>query len=113
MPIMGMDEIRSPAPSANGPTCPRVYGWLGLDRRGNWSISRRAHRQPGAGVSFIARNYGRDEIGRWFFQNGPQRCFVTLAYVPYVYRTLPLESGGCGLSAHTPARQPRHLAPPG
>src|SRR6185295_65757 len=29
------------------------------------------------------------------------RVFVRLAYVPYVYRTLPLESGGCGLSAHT------------
>ena len=40
-------------------------------------------------------------MGRWFFQNGPQRVFVALAYVPYVYRTLPLEGGGFGLSTHT------------
>jgi hypothetical protein len=96
---MGMDEIVLRA-IRKWPDVPAVYGWLGLDRRGNWSIKGERIVNP-ALASFIGRNYGRDEIGRWFFQNGPQRVFVTLAYVPYVYRTLPLESGGCGLSAHS------------
>jgi len=96
---MGMDEIVLSA-IRKWPDVPAVYGWLGLDRRGNWSIKGERIANP-ALASFIARNYGRDEVGRWFFQNGPQRVFVTLAYVPYVYRTLRLESGGCGLSAHT------------
>jgi hypothetical protein len=33
---------------------------------------------------FIARNYAADERGCWFFQNGPQRVYVTLAYAPLV-----------------------------
>ena len=33
---------------------------------------------------FIARNYAADEQGRWFFQNGPQRVYVRLAYTPFV-----------------------------
>ena len=36
---------------------------------------------------FIARNYSHDVHGRWFFQNGPQRVFVRLAYTPLVVRT--------------------------
>ena len=77
-----MDEIvvRS---LAKWPNVPAVYGWLDLDRRGNWlikgqRIGNRALRE------FIARNYAADESGRWFFQNGPQRVFVTLAYTPLV-----------------------------
>ena len=35
---------------------------------------------------FIQRNYLADDRGRWFFQNGPQRVYVTLAYTPLVYR---------------------------
>jgi hypothetical protein len=77
-----MDEIvvRS---LAKWPNVPAVYGWLDLDRRGNWRIKgerigNRALRE------FIARNYAADESGCWFFQNGPQRVFVTLAYTPLV-----------------------------
>jgi hypothetical protein len=77
-----MDEIvvRS---LAKWPNVPAVYGWLDLDRRGNWlikgeRIGNRALRE------FIARNYAADESGCWFFQNGPQRVFVTLAYTPLV-----------------------------
>jgi len=33
---------------------------------------------------FIARNYECDAQGRWFFQNGPQRVYVSLAYTPLV-----------------------------
>lgn len=94
-----MDEIVLRA-VRKWPDVPAVYGWLGLDRRGNWSIKGERIANP-ALAGFIARNYACDGIGRWFFQNGPQRVFVTLAYVPYVYRTLPLESGGLRLSTHT------------
>ena len=78
----GMDEIvvRS---MAKWPDVPDVYGWLALDRRGNWllqgeRIGNRALRE------FIARNYQPDARGCWYFQNGPQRVFVQLAYTPLV-----------------------------
>jgi len=68
---------------------PAVFGWLALDRRGCWLL-----REPGGGPmsrighagmrDFIGRNYGADDRGRWFFQNGPQRVFVDLAYTPFV-----------------------------
>src|SRR5438552_19015449 len=68
---------------AKWPNVPAVYGWLELDRRGNWKIKgERIANQ--ALRDFIGRNYGRDESGRWFFQNGPQRVYVTLAYTPLV-----------------------------
>jgi hypothetical protein len=102
-----MDEIVLRA-VRKWPDVPSVYGWLSLDRRGNWSIKGERVVNP-ALTGFISRNYACDGRGRWFFQNGPQRVFVALAYVPYVYRTCPLESGGLGLTAHTgvPAWAPR------
>jgi len=36
--------------------------------------------------AFIARNYAVDARGCWYFQNGPQRVYVTLAYTPFVLR---------------------------
>lgn len=77
-----MDEIvlRS---MAKWPNVPDVYGWLSLDRRGNWRIKNEKIKNP-ALREFICRNYQADERGRWFFQNGPQRVFVTLAYTPLV-----------------------------
>lgn len=74
---------------ARWPNVPDVYGWLALDRRGNWLL------QDGAGAGFgrignaalrefIGRNYAADERGCWYFQNGPQRVFVALAYTPFV-----------------------------
>ena len=77
-----MDEmvIRS---LAKWPNVPAVYGWLSLDRRGNWRI--KGERVTHAALrDFIGRNYAADEHGRWYFQNGPQRVFVTLAYTPFV-----------------------------
>lgn len=76
------------------PDIPDVYGWLQLDRRGNWRIrNAAAARQPAfepignaALREFIARNYSADSRGCWFFQNGPQRVFVGLAYAPFVFR---------------------------
>lgn len=75
---------------ARWPNVPAVYGWLALDRRGNWrikggTISNAALRE------FIGRNYEADAIGRWYFQNGPQRVYVSLAYAPLVVH---LEAGG-------------------
>jgi hypothetical protein len=68
---------------AKWPDVPAVYGWLGLDRRGNWLI--KGQRIANAALrEFIGRNYAADAAGRWFFQNGPQRVFVTLAYAPLV-----------------------------
>ncbi|HEX5091409.1 MAG TPA: DUF2946 family protein [Burkholderiales bacterium] len=73
---------------ARWPRVPAVYGWLSLDRRGNWLL-----REPAGGFGrignaflrdFIARNYAADERGCWYFQNGPQRVFVALAYAPFV-----------------------------
>jgi hypothetical protein len=80
-----MDEIVVRA-IAKWPNVPAVYGWLSLDRRGNWAIKGERLFNPQI-ADFIARNYDHDESGRWFFQNGPQRVFVRLAYTPLVYRT--------------------------
>lgn len=68
---------------AKWPNVPAVYGWLALDRRGNWLI--KGERIANVALrEFIARNYEADEHGQWFFQNGPQQVFVTLAYTPFV-----------------------------
>jgi len=95
---------------AKWPDVPDVFGWLALDRRGEWRL-----RNPASGAferignpalrGFIARNYARDGCGRWFFQNGPQRVFVRLAYTPLVAR---LEADGalvdqCGRAFGAPS----------
>jgi hypothetical protein len=71
---------------AKWPDVPAVYGWLRLDRRGRWLLDGNPIRNRTA-VEFINRNYGRDDDGCWFFQNGPQRVFVELEYTPMVYQT--------------------------
>lgn len=37
-------------------------------------------------IDFINRNYMSDEIGRYYFQNGPQRVYVELERSPWVFR---------------------------
>jgi hypothetical protein len=77
-----MDEIVARS-LAKWPNVPAVYGWLSLDRRGNWLI--KGERIGNLALrEFIARNYQADASGRWFFQNGPQRVYVRLAYTPLV-----------------------------
>ncbi|HTM60838.1 MAG TPA: DUF2946 family protein [Burkholderiales bacterium] len=77
-----MDAIVAQA-MAKWPNVPAVYGWLALDRRGNWRIKgERIANQ--ALRDFISRNYESDGEGRWYFQNGPQRVYVTLDYTPLV-----------------------------
>jgi hypothetical protein len=96
-----MDEIVLRA-MQKWPDVPRVYGWLRLDRRGTWLVKGRSGQFERIGnpsvVEFIGRNYAADERGRWFFQNGPQRVFVTLDYAPWVWRL-----AGDALVSHTGA----------
>ena len=92
-----MDEAVIKA-MAKWPNVPNVYGWLSLDRRGSWLIKGDRISNPGV-VAFIGRNYTSDERGRWFFQNGPQRVFVTLEYAPFVITTAG--AGAASLITHT------------
>ncbi len=97
-----MDEIVKAA-MAKWPNVPAVYGWLELTARGEWRIKG----EPIDNASirdFIARNYAHDDHGNWFFQNGPQRVFVSLEATPLIYR---LDESG-RLQAHTGTR-PREL----
>ena len=82
---------------AKWPNVPAVYGWLTLDRRGNWLIKGDRIANRGV-IEFIGRNYAADESGRWFFQNGPQRGFVTLEYTPFVVNT---KDDAAALATHT------------
>ena len=77
-----MDEIVARS-IAKWPEVPAVFGWLSLDRRGRWRIKGETIANP-ALRDFIARNYESDAQGRWYFQNGPQRVYVSLAYTPLV-----------------------------
>lgn len=83
------------AAMARWPDVPDAYGWLSLDARGRWRLHPEGDALaggPGVSISnpgilaFIARNYGHDEQGRWFFQNGPQRVFVRLDAAPLILR---------------------------
>jgi len=97
-----VDEVVHAA-LAKWPNVPAVFGWLALTARGEWRI-RGERIENRAIVEFIGRNYGADNLGRWFFQNGPQRVFVELEAAPWVYRLVPGEV----LVAHTGVR-PRTL----
>ena len=93
-----MDEIVEAA-LRKWPNVPDCHGWLALDARGDWYL--RDERAQAAGafprikgsrvehaklLGFIARNYGADAAGAWFFQNGPQRVYVELEAAPWVWR---------------------------
>jgi hypothetical protein len=70
---------------AKWPNVPACYDWLSLDRRGDWRLQGERVTHRGL-IDFINRQYGCDESGCWFLQNGPQRVFVELAYTPWVFR---------------------------
>jgi hypothetical protein len=113
-----MDDLVKAA-LAKWPNVPHCHGWLALDARGQWYM--RDERTQAAGpfprvkgsrighdklLGFIHRNYGRDDAGAWFFQNGPQRVYVQLEAAPYVWR-VRRHDGGFEVSAHTgPQTQP-------
>lgn len=67
------------------PNVPALFGWLGLDRRGRWLIQGEPISHPRI-IETINRNYAADEHGRWFFQNGPQRGYITLQSAPWALR---------------------------
>jgi len=90
-----MDDIVKAA-MAKWPNVPAVYGWLELTSRGEWKI-RGAPIDNESITGFIARNYTNDGCGNWFFQNGPQRVYVSLEATPIIYR---LDEFG-RLQAHT------------
>lgn len=108
------------------PNVPHCHGWLALDARGDWYL--RDDRTQAVGPfprvkgsrvdhaklrEFIERNYlcdslcdeAGDAAGSWFFQNGPQRVYVTLEAAPWVWRLhaddqgLPVVVSHTGLSA--------------
>ncbi|QCP48352.1 DUF2946 family protein [Trinickia violacea] len=101
-----MDEIVKQA-LAKWPNVPHCTGWLLLDRRGAWRMRDEAAQAAGASgtpirhpalIGFICRNYESDERGQWFFQNGPQRVYVELAYTPWIVRLARDVAGGGALT---------------
>lgn len=93
-----MDDIVKAA-LKKWPNVPACRGWLALDARGEWYMrdDRVQHAGPFPLVKgsiirhdklreFIHRNYGADDAGAWFFQNGPQRVYVELEAAPWVWR---------------------------
>lgn len=118
-----MDDIVLQA-MAKWPQVPHCYGWLGLDARGEWYMrddptqaagafasgaphSKGSRLQHEKLIAFIGRNYLCDDLGQWYFQNGPQRVFVELQATPWVWRV----ADNLSLSTHTglPARFQRCL----
>lgn len=96
---------------AKWPNVPHCYGWLALDARGDWRMrdeQAQTEKLPGdrianeALINFIHRNYACDERGCWYFQNGPQRVYVTLDITPFIARTDPAH----GFILHTGAPVP-------
>lgn len=80
---------------AKWPNVPACYGWLSLDRRGDWRLQGERVTHRGL-IDFMNRQYAADNSGCWFVQNGPQRVFVDLNYTPWVYRC-----DGSGILSHT------------
>lgn len=88
---------------ARWPDVPAVYGWLALDRRGNWLLQGEPITNPVV-TAYLGRNYEHDAEGRWFCQNGPQRVFVELAYTPFVYRVVSADGQPLAIESHTGKR---------
>jgi hypothetical protein len=80
---------------AKWPNVPACYDWLSLDRRGDWRLQGERVTHRGL-IEFINRQYGSDDSGCWFVQNGPQRVFVSLACTPWIFRR-----AGDGFISHT------------
>ena len=84
------------------PDVPHCSGWLALDRRGQWRMRdefAQANQLAGTVIQHkalnecISRNYACDFLGRYFFQNGAQRVFITLDATPWITRMIPSERG--------------------
>jgi len=109
------------ASMARWPDVPAVYGWLSLSEYGQWRLhpqgdALKMPESPGEEISspqilaFMNRNYGVDESGQWFFQNGPQRVYVRLDAAPYIaHTTTDIQSSRLKLRTHT-GLDVRHLS---
>lgn len=98
---------------ARWPNVPAVYGWLSLSESGQWRLHPQgdALQHPDSRgeditspqiLAFMNRNYGVDDQGRWFFQNGPQRVYVRLDAAPYVaHTTSSSDTDAMKLRTHT------------
>jgi hypothetical protein len=89
---------RDVAAAVKWPAVPACFGWLSLDRRGTWRLRGEPVTHPGL-IAFINTHYSAGESGKWIFQNGPQKVFVSLDYTPLVWC---MELDG-SLTAHTGA----------
>ena len=104
-----MDELVEKA-LARWPNVPSIAGWLKLSLQGDWMLTAPVegggnpvglHITHSRILNFIARNYNCEPDGRYYFQNGPQKAYVSLEYTPWVYRLYPLADGSLVLLAHT------------
>lgn len=108
------------AAMARWPDVPDVFGWLSLNTGGHWRLHPKgdaldlkagadqySEGEPITSPSinrFINRNYARDTIGRWYFQNGPQRVFVRLDVAPYIFHTTDPKLGSPVFLSHNGLR---------
>ena len=96
------------------PNVPDCYGWLALDARGEWYMRDERIQRAGAFAAvkgsrilhdklrgFIERNYQADGLGRWFFQNGPQRVYIELEAAPWVWRLQEVAGAAPAITSHT------------
>ncbi len=108
------------------PHVPSCCGWLGLDERGDWYMRDESVQALGSFkrgcqsgnkqmkgskleheklIAFIGRNYTYESTQNgqqaWYFQNGPQKVYVELACMPYVWRLLDDSVGGLTITSHT------------
>lgn len=96
------------------PNVPACHGWLGLDARGQWYLRDEAVQATGPFPrsrgdriehvqlrAFIERNYDVDGQGAAFFQNGPQRVFVSLEAAPWILGVQRIGSDGVEVRSHT------------
>ncbi len=82
--MLDPDTLRA---MARWPDVPAVTGWLSLDGTGRWYIRGQRIKHPLI-LAHIRGHYDCDAQGRWFFQNGPQRVFVSLEKAPHVLQAL-------------------------
>lgn len=107
-----MDDIVKAA-LEKWPNVPACHGWLGLDARGTWYLrdeptqlagpfpqSRGSRIEHVKLRAFIERNYAVDERGAAYFQNGPQRVFVSLEAAPWILDVQRTEEGGVQVTSH-------------
>ena len=88
------EEFALPIEWPKWPKVPACYGWLSLDRRGNWRLKGDLVRHRGL-ADYLNSHYAADAQGNWLVSNGPQAVYVALDYVPLVWRLMET-----GLFAH-------------